>query len=125
MEQETKICQNCKKDFTIGSDDFNFYEKIKVPAPNWCPECRLIKRLSWRNERSLFKRKCDLCGQDKILIFPQESPYKVYCYPCWWSEKWDAESHAKDYDFSKPFFEQLMELFLNVPRLGIILRWSA
>jgi hypothetical protein len=120
METQTKNCQNCKKDFTIESDDFAFYEKMKVPAPTWCPECRLVKRLSWRNERSLYKRKCDLCGQDKILVFPQGSPHKVYCYPCWWSEKWDAQQYAKDYDFSKPFFEQFKELFMSVPRLGII-----
>ena len=117
---ETKNCQSCKKDFTIESDDFAFYEKMKVPPPTWCPECRLIKRLSWRNERSLFKRKCDLCGQEKILIYPVETPYTVYCYSCWWSDKWDSQQYAKDYDLSKPFFEQYKELFLKVPRLGII-----
>ncbi len=26
MDQETRICQNCKKDFIIESDDFAFYE---------------------------------------------------------------------------------------------------
>ena len=93
---EAKQCQNCKKDFTIESDDFAFYEKMKVPAPTWCPECRLVKRLQWRNERSLFKRKCDLCDQEKILMFPAESPYTVYCYSCWWSEKWDGQSFARD-----------------------------
>ncbi len=115
-----QVCQNCKKDFVIEPDDFAFYEKMKVPAPTWCPECRLVKRLSWRNERSLFKRKCDLCGQEKILIFSPESPYAVYCYSCWWSDKWDSESYAKDYEFSKSFFEQFKELFLKVPKMGII-----
>jgi RNA polymerase subunit RPABC4/transcription elongation factor Spt4 len=37
---ETKNCQNCKKDFNIEPDDFSFYEKMKVPVPTWCPECR-------------------------------------------------------------------------------------
>ena len=120
MNPETRQCQNCKKDFVIEPDDFNFYEKIKVPAPTWCPDCRLIKRLAWRGERSLFKRKCDLCGQEKILIYPADSPYAVYCYSCWFSDKWDAQAHSKDYSFSKPFFEQFKELFLKVPRMGII-----
>ena len=119
-ESQTKVCQNCHNEFVIEPDDFAFYEKIKVPPPTWCPECRLIKRLAWRSERSLFKRKCDLCGKEKILIFPPESPYAVYCYPCWWSDKWDAQSYGKDYDFSRPFFEQFKELFLRVPRMGII-----
>jgi hypothetical protein len=30
MNPETKNCQNCKKDFTIESDDFIFYEKMNV-----------------------------------------------------------------------------------------------
>jgi hypothetical protein len=55
MKTETKTCQNCKKDFTIESEDFNFYEKIKVPPPTFCPECRIIRRMLWRNFRSLFK----------------------------------------------------------------------
>ena len=29
MVQETRVCQNCHKDFVIESDDFAFYEKIK------------------------------------------------------------------------------------------------
>jgi len=47
---ETKTCQNCKIEFVIEKEDFNFYEKIKVPPPTWCPECRMIRRMTWRNE---------------------------------------------------------------------------
>ena len=119
-KSENKNCQNCKKDFTIEPDDFAFYEKMKVPAPTWCPECRLIKRLAWRGERSLFKRKCNLCGKDKILLYSPESPFTVYCRECWWSDKWDAESCERSYNFSKSFFEQFRELFYKVPRMGII-----
>ena len=28
MKQQIKNCQNCKKDFTIESEDFKFYEKM-------------------------------------------------------------------------------------------------
>ena len=41
---ETKVCQNCKKDFVIEPDDFAFYEKMKVPAPTFCPDCRMTQR---------------------------------------------------------------------------------
>src|SRR3989344_3663461 len=120
MNTETKQCQNCKKDFIIGSEDFQFYEKLKVPPPTFCPECRFIRRLIWRNERSLYKRKCDLCGEMKILMYTPESPYKVYCFSCWWSDKWAGLEYGREYDFSKPFFEQFKELLLAVPRPGII-----
>jgi len=55
MEKEQKVCQNCQKEFTIEPEDFAFYEKIKVPAPTFCPECQLKRKLVWRNERTLFK----------------------------------------------------------------------
>ena len=50
MKSETKICQNCKNNFAIESEDFNFYEKMQVPPPVWCPHCRLVRRLAWQGE---------------------------------------------------------------------------
>ena len=120
MSSETRNCQNCKNSFVIEPDDFTFYEKMKVPAPTWCPECRFVRRLSVRNERSLYKRKCDLCGQDKILIYSPDSPYTVYCFQCWWSDKWDGIVFGRKYDFLRPFFTQFAELYRAVPRMGII-----
>lgn len=120
--QSSKIskCQNCKKDFSIYPENFQFYEKMQVPAPTFCPECRFTRRLLWRNERSLYKRVCDLCGKEKIMMFPKESLYKVYCKECWWSDAWDAQSFSLDYNFSEPFFDQFDTLLRRVPRPGII-----
>ena len=117
---ETKSCQNCKQNFTIETGDFDFYNKIKVPPPAFCPECRLIRRLVFRNERALYKRKCALCSKDEILIFSPESPFIPYCFSCWWSEGWNAMDFGRDYDFSRPFFDQFKELMLAVPRPGKI-----
>jgi len=33
----------------------------------------------------------------------------------WWSDQWDPKSYGRDYDFSKPFFEQWKVLFEAVP----------
>lgn len=117
---QTKVCVNCQRDFTIESEDFAFYEKIKVPPPTWCPECRLRRKLSHRNERSLYKRKCDLCQENIISIYSPKSPYIVYCPKCWHSDKWDAQSFGRDYDFSRTFFEQFKEFDLSVPHIGLI-----
>jgi Zn ribbon nucleic-acid-binding protein len=116
---ETKQCQNCKKDFTIESDDFSFYEKMKVPAPTFCPGCRLQRRLAWYNLVNLFHRDCDLCGENFISMYPSEAPYVVYCPKCWWSDKWDFQDFGVDYDFSKPFFVQFNELMHKAPMLGL------
>ena len=74
---ETKNCVNCKKDFTIELDDFSFYEKIKVPPPSWCPECRCIRRMVHRNERNLFRRTCDITGKNIISIYRPDCPYTI------------------------------------------------
>lgn len=117
---QTKQCQNCQQNFVIEPEDFVFYDKIKVPPPTWCPECRMVRRITWRNERSLFKRSCDLCGEEKILMYPSQSPHVIYCRSCWWSDKWNPDTYSQEFDPNKPFFEQFQKLFLAVPRLGVI-----
>ena len=118
--QKTKACQNCKKDFVIEQDDFNFYEKIKVSAPTWCPECRQHRRYAWRNERTLYRRNCDLCGKSTVTIYSPNKPHKVYCNECWWGDGWDPASFGVDFDFNRPFFEQFHELQLKVPRMALL-----
>ena len=121
MNQETKTCQNCHKNFTIEPEDFKFYEKISVPPPTFCAECRFQRRIAWRNERSLYKdRKCDLCGALVISIYAPNNPAKVYCQNCWWSDKWDAQNSGRDYDFSKTFFEQFRDLVRETPQMSLI-----
>ncbi len=110
MDQKTRNCQNCKNSFNIESDDFSFYEKIKVPSPTWCPECRLVRRLVFRNERYLYKRICGLCNKDILSVYGPNVNRKVFCPACWWSDNWDQLESGTNYDFSKPFFEQLKEL---------------
>ncbi len=116
---EKRICQNCKGDFTIKPDDFGFYEKIGVPAPTFCPKCRLKRRLFFRNGRTFYRRICDLCKKKIISIYPADAPFPVYCQKCWWGDGWDPYSYGRDFDFNRPFFEQFKELLFSVPALSI------
>ena len=90
-KSETKICQNCKKDFVIEPDDFGFYEKIGVPPPTFCSECRRQRRLAWRNDFIFYNRKCDLCKRNIISVYSPDNPQIIYCNKCWWSDKWDPK----------------------------------
>jgi len=119
MNSETKICQNCKRDFTIEPDDFSFYEKIKVPPPTFCPECRFIRRLCWRNERSLYKRVCNLCNREIISMYPADAIFPVYCPNCYRSDAWDPFEYRQVLDFSISFFKQFQKLFNQVPRESV------
>ncbi len=118
-QSETKICQSCKKDFTIESEDFGFYEQIKVPPPVWCPKCRLLRRMNWYGYRILYKRKCDFTGEDVITFYHPSLPGKIYKQDIWWGDQWDPKSYGRDYDFSRPFFEQFKELLDDVPKAAL------
>ncbi len=120
MKTETKNCQNCKQNFTIEPEDFSFYEKIKVPPPTFCPECRMVRKYLWRNEKTLYRRNCDKTGKSIVSIYSPDSRFKVYDITEWWSDSWSALDYAKDFDFSRPFFEQFKELQTNVPRLALL-----
>lgn len=119
MPPETRLCQNCHKDFKIESEDFNYYEKVKVPAPTWCPECRLTRRWAFANTWSLFFRKCDDCGERTMSVYPQEDKVTVYCPKCWWKDSWDGTEYAMDYDPSRPFLEQVRELSKKTPYVAL------
>jgi hypothetical protein len=116
MPAEKKTCQSCKKDFVIEPEDFDFYKKIDVPPPTWCPECRNIRRMAWRENRSLYRDFCALCKKPIITIHAPGGPFTTYCRECWWSDKWSPMDYAREYDFTKPFFKQYRELIEAVPR---------
>ncbi len=127
MNQETKNCQNCKTDFVIEPNDSGFYEKMHVPAPTFCPDCRRQRRNSWRNTFSLYSRKCDSCQKSVVSLYSpavlagrQDSGITNYCNKCWWSDNWDPKSFGVDYDFSRPFFTQMRELVGRVPHMSVV-----
>lgn len=115
-EPQTKVCQNCKQSFVIEPDDFVFYERIQVPPPTFCPECRMKRRMLFRNEFTLYKCECALCGKKTISHFSGKVSFPIYCNECWWSDKWDPMDYGREYDPDKNFFAQWKELSDVVPR---------
>ncbi len=110
-----KTCQNCNIKFTIEPEDFEFYKKVDVPAPTFCPGCRMIRRFNWRNERKLFKKTDDLTKKEIFSIFSSKADVKIYESDFWYSDKWDPMEYGQEYNFNKPFFKQLEELMKKVP----------
>jgi len=117
-------CFHCHSPFPITADDHIFLQKLQVPEPTLCPRCRQQQRLAWRNERRMYKRKCDFSGKDIISMYPPDSPFEIYDTPIWWSDQWDALEYGRDFDFTRPFFEQFRELQLAVPRAALVNKQS-
>ena len=114
---ETKNCKKCGGGFVLDEDDLGFYQKMQVPPPKICPDCRFKMRALFRNETTLYSgRKCGLCGKGIVSIYNPKSFYIIYCHNCYQSDKWDPFSYAKKYDSPRTFFDQLAELLLAVPK---------
>jgi len=119
MNPETRVCQNCKQGFIIEPEDFDFYEKIKVPPPTWCSDCKLTRRMSWRNERTLYKRR-DIFGKELISIYSPDKPFKIFEQKYWWGDDWSPLDYGRAYNFSETFFKQFRRLLDEVPVISLI-----
>lgn len=113
-----KQCQNCSKTFTVYPEDFEFYKRMEVPAPVFCPDCRQQRRLSWSNEIVLYPRECSLCKKSVLSIYHPNSKIIPYCRECWWSDKWESGDYSQDINWNKNFFRQFNELCERVPRIA-------
>jgi len=121
-----QTCRHCQTQFEVTDDDLGFYDQVSpvfggkkyaIPTPTLCPDCRQRQRLSFRNERHLFRRTCDLSQESIISMYPSATPFPVYSTASWWSDKWDARTYGRDIDQSRSFIQQLHELYREVPRL--------
>src|SRR3989344_6038802 len=120
MNSETKICQNCNKDFTIEPNDFNFYKKMKVPPPTFCPLCRQQRRTIFRNFKTLYKRPSNKSGKIIVSMYGPDAPFPVWDISEWWADDWEASTYAMDLDLSMPFLKQVHELSKKVPHFAIM-----
>lgn len=111
------------------STDAQFLESIspvingqlyRIPAPKLSSQERKRRRLGFRNENNLYKRKSSLSGESMISFFHEDSPLVVYTHDEWWGGNWDPLSYGVEYDFSRGFFDQFYDLQLRVPRAPLV-----
>ena len=84
---------------------------MKSEIPTFCSDCRLKRRLTWRNERTLYRRVCGFCQKSTLNVFNPDISCVVYCQNCWLGDKWEALEYGEDYNFSKTFFSQYLNLY--------------
>ena len=121
-----KQCKQCRQQFEIAKEDFEFYDQVspiynwvkyQIPEPQNCPDCREQRREAWRNERVLYKRKCNAAWKNIISMHSEHVEFPVYHNKYWWNDKNDTTKYAQDIDLNKSFFWQLAELRKKVPRM--------
>ncbi len=120
MPNITQKCRVTGKSFVVTEWEQEFLKKFDLPIPTLSIAERHRMRLAQRNERRIYRDKCDLTGEDIISLYSEDKLYKVYSQEAWWGDGWDAKDYGRDFDFDRPFFEQFAELRRAVPRLSLM-----
>lgn len=113
-------CEVSGEEFNVTEWEQKFLEKMDFPLPRLCKKESHRRRLAYRNERTIYRGKCDKCNKSIISIYSPDKKFTVYCQDCWWSDSWDARDYGRDFDFSRGFFEQFKELQAAVPRMSLL-----
>lgn len=112
------LCRITHQPFEISEREMDFCQRMNVPVSTVSPQERFRQLMAFRNEWKLYRRKCDATQEDIISAYAPDSPFVVYKNSVWWGDTWDATQYGRDFDFSRPFFEQFAELQKVVPREG-------
>lgn len=116
----TKQCVQCSKTFVVEPADQAFYVTMNVPEPDACPECRMQRRLAWRNERNFYRDSCFKCKKSLVSQFSPAEGFIVYCETCYWADDWAGQEYAREFDFSQTFGEQFAALNKSVPHMALL-----
>jgi len=112
-------CRSCNTQFTLTPEEWAGYAKFGFEPISECFQCMQMHKLSFRNGRALYRRTCDATGASIISVHAPDTPYKVYEREYWFGDTWDAMEYGRDIDWNRPFFDQLHELQLLVPRMAL------
>lgn len=78
--------------FKIPQEDLSFYaqisptfagKKFQILQPELCPDCNMQRMMIFRNESSLYHRKCSKTGQKIIAMYDENVPFPVYAPKEW------------------------------------------
>lgn len=116
-----KVCTTCSAQWKVSESDLNFYSSFEpeVPPPTLCPYCRAQRRMTWRNDRTFYHRKCDKTGEMFISMYSPDTKFPVYKQDEWHGDSWEGLDYGRGYDFTKSFFAQWGDLRDEVPHWGV------
>lgn len=117
-----RTCRKCSQSFEILNQDLEYYRRLSPPVspPTLCPQCRKQRRLAFRNERCMYVAQSALSGKRLISVISPDKPHQIYEYDEWWSDRFSPLEYGRDFDFSRPFFEQFAQLLREVPHMALI-----
>jgi hypothetical protein len=87
-EHSGKCDHKCTVAFRLTQDEFNFYQKHKIPLPNKCSNCRYYDRFKEILPPKLWHRRCmhEGCQNEFETSYAPDRPEIVYCERCYQQE---------------------------------------
>jgi len=88
VSKEIFICESCNKNYKIIPNEFLFYQKLEIPIPRLCPDCRHKRRIKSRGPNKLWHRTCmkEGCNNEFETSYSPDRPEIVYCESCYQKE---------------------------------------
>ncbi|MFH0819085.1 MAG: hypothetical protein V1898_03780 [Patescibacteria group bacterium] len=93
ITKQILACVNCDKNYKLVKQEYDFYQRLNIPVPRKCPDCRHKSRMSKRNSKSLWKRQCmctqpdhnhqGRCTMEFETTFKPERKELIYCGDCY------------------------------------------
>lgn len=105
-------CKVSGKSFEVSEFERGLRKKLGAPMPDQLPKYTFRQLAAFWPQFSIYKRKCDGTGKQVISVYDEWCPY-----PIWERDYWveNAEPPFAEFNFGRPFFEQLFELFQKSP----------
>jgi len=76
-------CEITGKAYKIMPQELEFYKNNNLSIPRRCPDQRHVDRMSLRNHRKLFDRKCMKCSCDIKTTYSPDREEVIYCDDCY------------------------------------------
>ncbi len=83
---EVIACVECSRGYKVGPLEFTLLQKMNLPIPHSCPQCRQNARFDRLNPPKLWKRNCAKCNTDITTAFAHDRLETIYCEKCYQQE---------------------------------------
>lgn len=76
----------CSGGFKMLQREIEFCDRMRIPYPTLCFNCRYKELVGWRNPPALFDRTCKKCGVDLKSSYHPDQKEIIYCEKCYQNE---------------------------------------
>ncbi len=93
---KTLTCETCQRNYRLVKQEFEFYQKLRIPISRKCFDCRHLDRLHKRRPRTLWTRACMCnktghehaghCTVEFETSYAPDRPEQVFCEQCYQKE---------------------------------------